>query len=77
MTENQKSILEKLSDEGMTVGDLCAELHMTPSSMRKVLNNMVRSQYIKEDAGVYSIAINYSPVLSWNFKPLINIWGIK
>jgi predicted transcriptional regulator len=77
MTENQKSILEKLTDEEMTIGDLCAELHMTPSSIRKVLNNMVRSQYIKEDEGFYSIAIDYNPVLAWNFKPLMNAWRIK
>ena len=77
MTENQKAILEKLTDEEMNVNDLCAELHMTPSNMRKTLNNMLRSGYIKQDGSFYSIAMDYNPPLSWNFKPLMNVWKIK
>jgi DNA-binding IclR family transcriptional regulator len=74
MTENQKSILEKLTEEEMNVNDLCAELHMTPSNMRKVLSNMVKSKYIKQEGSFYSIAMDYNPPLSWNFKPLLGAW---
>lgn len=77
MTENQKAILEKLTEDEMSVNDLCAELHMTPTNMRKVLSNMVKSNYIKQDGSFYSIAIDYNPPLSWNFKPLITAWKIK
>jgi predicted transcriptional regulator len=77
MTENQKAILEKLMDEEMNVNDLCAELHMTPSSMRKVLSNMVKSKYIKQEGSFYSASIDYNPPLSWNFKPLLNVWKMK
>ena len=74
MTETQKAILEQLFDEEMSVNDLCAELHMTPTNMRKVLSNMVKSKYIKQDGSFYSIAVDYNPPLSWNFKPLMGVW---
>jgi len=74
MTENQKFILEKLSDGEMSVNELCAEIHMNPSNMRKILTNMVRSRYIKQEGSFYSIAINYNPPLEWNFKPLLKVW---
>jgi DNA-binding IclR family transcriptional regulator len=77
MTDNQKAILEKLHDEEMSVNDLCAELHMLPSNIRKILNNMVRSNYIKRDGSFYSIAIDYAPPLDWNFKPLLKAWRVK
>ena len=74
MTETQKAILEKLMDEEMTVNDLCAELHMLPSNLRKVLNNMLRSRYIKQEGSFYSIAMDYNLPLAWNFKPLMGVW---
>lgn len=74
MTENQKAILEKLSDEEMNINDLCAELHMSASSMRKVLSNMIKSEYIKQEGSFYSIAVDYTPSLDWNFKPLLGAW---
>jgi DNA-binding IclR family transcriptional regulator len=74
MTENQKAILEKLSGEEMNVNDLCAELHMTATNMRKVLSNMVKSKYIKQEGSFYSIAVDYNPPLDWNFKPLLGAW---
>lgn len=74
MTENQIAILDKLSDEEMSVNELCAELHMLPSNMRKILNNMVRSRYIKQSGSFYSVAKEYNPPLSWNFKPLMKAW---
>lgn len=74
MTENQKAILEKLMDEEMTIADLCAEIHMNPSNMRKILQNMLRSRYIKQEGSFYSIAIDYNPPLEWNFKPLLKVW---
>ena len=77
MTENQKAILEKLSDEEMSVNDLSAELHITPTNLRKILSNMVKNKYIKLDGSFYSIAVDYNPPLSWNFKPLMNVWKIK
>lgn len=77
MTENQKAILEKLTDEEMTVNDLCSELHMIPSNMRKILNNMVKNNYIKQEGSFYSVMVDYNPPLSWNFKPLMNAWKTK
>ena len=77
MTENQKAILAKLTEDEMNVNDLCAELHMTPTNMRKVLSNMVKSNYIKQEGSFYSISIDYNPPLSWNFKPLMNVWKTK
>ena len=74
MTENQRAILDKLMDEEMTVLDLCAEIHMNPSNMRKTLANMVRSKYIKQEGSFYSIAMEYNPPLNWNFKPLLKAW---
>ena len=74
MTETQKSILEKLFDTEMSVNDLCEELHMLPSNMRKILNNMVKSKYIKVEGSFYSICIDYNPPLAWNFKPLMGVW---
>ena len=74
MTENQKAVLDKLMDGEMTVLDLCAEIHMNPSNMRKILNNMVSSKYIKQDGSFYSIAMDYNPPMEWNFKPLLKAW---
>lgn len=74
MTETQKSILEKLLDEEMTLPDLAADLHMNASNLRKVLNNMLRSGYIKLEGSFYSIEMNYNPPLAWNFKPLMGVW---
>ena len=74
MTENQKAILEKLLDEEMTLLDLASELHMGTSNLRKILNNMVKAKYIKQDGSFYSIEIDYNPSLSWNFKPLMGAW---
>jgi DNA-binding IclR family transcriptional regulator len=77
MTETQTSILEKLFDGEMSATDLASELHMIPSNLRKVLNNMVKSKYIKQEGSFYSIEMDYTPALSWNFKPLMNAWRIK
>ena len=74
MTENQKAVLDKLMDGEMTVLDLCAEIHMNPSNMRKILNNMVSSKYIKQEGSFYSIAMDYNPPMEWNFKPLLKAW---
>ena len=77
MTETQKAILEKLLDDEMSVNDLCAELHMTASNLRKVLSNMVKSKYIKLEGSFYTIAMDYTPKLDWNFKPLMDAWRVK
>ena len=74
MTENQKAILDKLMDGEMSVLDLCESIHMNPSNMRKILNNMVSSKYIKVEGSFYSIAIDYNPPMEWNFKPLLGVW---
>jgi predicted transcriptional regulator len=74
MTENQKAVLEKLTNEDMNVSELCSELHITPSSMRKILNNMVKSDYIKQEGSFYKIAMDYAPPVAWNFKPLMGAW---
>lgn len=74
MTDNQKAVLEKLTDEEMNVGELAAELHITPKSMRKILNNMVKSEYIKQEGSFYKIAMDYAPSVAWNFKPLMGAW---
>jgi predicted transcriptional regulator len=74
MTENQKAVLEKLTSEDMNVNELAAELHITPNSMRKILNNMVKSDYIKQEGSFYKIAMDYAPPVAWNFKPLIGAW---
>ena len=74
MTENQKAILDKLMDGEMSVLDLCESIHMNPSNMRKILNNMVSSKYIKQEGSFYSIAIDYNPPMEWNFKPLLKAW---
>jgi|FreactcultuFSWF8_1027224.scaffolds.fasta_scaffold41183_1 DNA-binding IclR family transcriptional regulator len=74
MTETQKAILEKLVDEEMTIGELCTELHIGASNLRKVLQNMVKNKYIKLEGSFYSIEMSYNPPLNWNFKPLLNAW---
>jgi hypothetical protein len=42
--------------------------------MRKVLSNMVKSKYSKQEGSFYSIAGDYNPPLEWNFKPLLGAW---
>jgi predicted transcriptional regulator len=74
MTENQKAILEKLLDEEMTLPELASELHMAHSNIRKILQNMVKAKYIKQEGSFYSIEINYNPPIAWNFKPLMGAW---
>jgi DNA-binding IclR family transcriptional regulator len=74
MTESQKAILDRLSDEDMRVTELCEELHMVPSVLRKILNNMEKSNWIKKNGSYYSIVIDYAPKLDWNFKPLLGAW---
>jgi len=74
MTENQKAILEKLLDEEMTLPELASELHMGASNLRKILNNMVKAKYIKQEGSFYSIEMDYNPPLQWNFKPLLGAW---
>lgn len=74
MTETQKAILEKLMNEEMTASDIAAELHMSPSNARKVLSNLEKSKCVKKEGIFYSIAIDYNPPLSWNFKPLLGAW---
>ena len=74
MTETQKAILEKLFDEEMTLPELASELHMAHSNIRKVLQNMVKTKYIKLEGSFYKMEMDYNPPLSWNFKPLMGAW---
>jgi DNA-binding IclR family transcriptional regulator len=75
MTENQKAILEKLTGENeMSAFELSSELHIPTNNLKKILSNMVKNNYIKEDGSFYSIAVDYNPPLSWNFKPLMGVW---
>jgi DNA-binding IscR family transcriptional regulator len=74
MTETQRAVIERLLTDSMTSKELSAELHINHSVLNNVMRAMVRNGWLNLKNDEYSLAKDYQPPLSWNFKPLLEVW---
>ena len=74
MTETQRAVIERLLTDSMTSKELAADLHINHSTLSNIMRAMVRNGWLSLNNDEYSVSRNYEPPLSWNFKPLMEVW---
>jgi transcription initiation factor IIE alpha subunit len=74
MTETQRAVIERLLTDSMTSKELAAELHINHSALNNIMRAMVRNGWLNLNDEEYSLAKDYDPPLSWNFKNLLEVW---
>ena len=74
MTETQRAVIERLLTDSMTSKELAADLHINHNVLHNVLRAMVRNGWLSFNDDEYSVAKDYDPPLSWNFKKLLEVW---